>query len=320
MEVSDGADDRMAFRPSPTNSLLTYGVVAAVVAALPTIVQSRNWMLDNLTSFTLQVLGVLLVLTLTAWIRRLTAIALFGSLTAAALMLRTWPHIAVAEGRAAPASLTWLVANVHTANRHHAALVKLIRESNPTLIGLVETNSRWLQALEGPLADYPYRVLLPREDNFGMALFSRVKLVDPVVAAFGVTPTITTTVALEEHELDLVLVHVLPPINDDYASDRDRQLTHIGKLRPRKGHGLVIAGDFNATPYSPTFGAAFEQPTFRRAAGLSGTFPAAFPAPLRIPIDHALSAGAVNIRQRIERDIHSDHLPFTVAITIPAPP
>ena len=293
---------------------LSLGLTCGVLGALPAIVGARHWVLDTLASATLHVFVVLSLVSAVALGRRRHRSALLAACTAALLGIRMFPHLDFAEHESTPLLATWLVANVHTSNRNHDALLSLIRDRRPHVIGLVETDSVWLRALDGPLHAYSHRVLHAREDNFGIALFSRIPFTRSAVTDFGVAPSISASIAPGGREIDLVLVHVLPPISLEYAQERNEQLARIGALRPRAGKGLVIVGDFNATPYSPTFRDAFAQPPFRRAGGLTGTFPAAAPPAFRIPIDHVLAAGTVRVRRTLDREIMSDHLPLTIEL------
>ena len=43
---------------------------------------------------------------------------------------------------------------------------------------LAEVNERWLAAFESISEEYPYRVVRPRNDNFGIALLSRFEIQD----------------------------------------------------------------------------------------------------------------------------------------------
>jgi endonuclease/exonuclease/phosphatase (EEP) superfamily protein YafD len=295
-------------------ALLSLALGGATLCAIPAIVGAKHWMLDNLTSFTLQLFIVLLTLTVVALVFRKPRSALLAGIMMALLAYRIYPHTETSQRESTPPTVSWLVANVYTSNIHHDSLITLIRERNPDVIGLVETDVRWLRALDEPLRDYPHRVLHPRDDNFGIAMYSRVPLMDAQVRDFGVVPTIVASIKVGDREADLVLVHVLPPISQQYTQDRDEQLSVLGSLRARSGHGLVIAGDFNVTPYSSAFRASFPPSYFKRTGGVEGTFPAGVPAALRIPIDLVVAAGSIDVRRKLERDIKSDHLPFMVEL------
>jgi endonuclease/exonuclease/phosphatase (EEP) superfamily protein YafD len=289
------------------------------LCALPGSVGMRHWLIDNGSSFALQMLVVAVALTALSVVRRRVWSAAAGVVAAGALALQVLPHVAAGTARADGQTLSWLVASVRVDNTSHAALVDLIQDRRPHIVGLVETDARWLRVLDRPLREYPHRVQVSRPDAFGMALYSRLPLTGARERELGAVPTISASLSVAQHAIDLVLVHALPPLSPDYARRRDQQLRQLAALRPKPGGSLVLAGDFNVTPYSPSFGASFAS-AFTRAPGLGGTFPASFPAPLRIPIDHAFAAGPVSLRRVIERDIASDHLPFTVYISIPSGP
>ena len=156
--------------------LVLLASAGAVLAALPSIIGARYWMLDNLASAALHLSIVLAVLAALGAALGNRRSALVAACTAVLLGARVYPHRDVARQEAGPALATWLVANVYTANQRHDQLISLIHERKPDVVVLVETDSRWLRALDGPLAAYPHRVLHPREDNFGIALYSRVHL------------------------------------------------------------------------------------------------------------------------------------------------
>ena len=311
--MTDSAN-RKTQLPNAIDSLLSLAIFGGAVAAVPAIVGARQWFLDNLSSGAPHMFVALSLLAIIAFVRRSHHSALIAVVAVTLLGVRIYPHLDFSAEQSTPPQATWLVANVHTSNQRHEALLALVRERSPDVIGLVETDSRWLQALDEPLREYSHRVLHPRDDNFGIALYSRIPLIRPELKDFGIVPTITATISVDNREIDLVLVHVLPPISREYTEERNAQLARIGALRPREGHGLVIAGDFNATPFSPTFRGSFAQPPFKRAGGIAGTFPSVAPNALRIPIDHVLAAGSVRARRTLEREIMSDHVPMMIEL------
>jgi endonuclease/exonuclease/phosphatase (EEP) superfamily protein YafD len=86
--------------------------------------------------------------------------------------------------------------------------------------------------------------------------------------------------------------------------------------------GTVLAGDFNATPwcagFAPLLAAGFEHG--RRGQGLQASWPVALGA-WGIPIDHVLTRGGVGVvRQHLEPDVGSDHLPLRATLARVAPP
>jgi endonuclease/exonuclease/phosphatase (EEP) superfamily protein YafD len=209
-------------------------------------------------------------------------------------------------------ALRVLLANVLTGNRDPGRLLALIEKHDPDVIALIETDQRWLQALERVRGEYPHVVLEPRPDNFGMALLSRVPLESPrVVAAAGDLPRIEARI----RGVDFLLVHTMPPVSAYAADLRDRQLAEL----PAGGPRTLVCGDLNATPWSHAFRALIGRTGLqdsRRGFGVSASWPARLGA-LGIPIDHCLFRGLVVESRRVLPDIGSDHRPVELVVRLP---
>ena len=81
--------------------------------------------------------------------------------------------------------------------------------------------------------------------------------------------------------------------------------------------GLIVVGDFNASPYTPAYRG------FVEAAGLATfrPFPASYPAgpaEFGIPIDHVLARGARVTQLQALPTIGSDHRPATATVILRA--
>jgi endonuclease/exonuclease/phosphatase family metal-dependent hydrolase len=115
--------------------------------------------------------------------------------------------------------------------------------------------------------------------------------------------------------LDVYAIHLASPPSRRQAAQRIRQLDALGALLRDADPAvpLVVAGDFNLTPFSPYFGDLL-QPTglrdARRPFGLHATWPA-WPLPLWIPIDHCLVGARTRaVRVATGPTTGSDHWPL----------
>ena len=207
-----------------------------------------------------------------------------------------------------------LLANVLTSNDDTERILRLIERERPDFVVLIEVDHGWLEALR-PLADeYPHRVVHPRGDNFGIALYSRRPIVDSAVHDLGGAdvPTIAARIDAGGRELTVIGTHPLPPVNAEYAALRNRHLAALGELAARSPRPVLVLGDLNCTSGSPYFGDLLSAGSLRdtrRGYGLQPTWPEQNPL-LRIPIDHALASdGLTVLDRRIGPDIGSDHRP-----------
>lgn len=291
-------------------------------ATLVSLLGRFHWLAELLTHFRLQaaVAGAALVALCAALRLRRTAAAVFA--LALVQLAPVLPYLVPSprpELGEAP-RLRVLQLNVLTVNRRHGAVERLVRETRPDLLALLEVNRRWLEALSDLHAHYPHRIASPREDNFGIALLSRYPLEDlrllPLPDAR--MEMVAGRLVLGAEPVTIVFAHPVPPASAAWAALRDRQLDALARLVKRTGTGqTLLLGDLNTTPWSPVH-ARFERATGlrngARGIGLFPTWPAGF-APLRIPIDHVLVSTGLRVASlELGPEVGSDHLPLLAEI------
>ena len=71
------------------------------------------------------------------------------------------------------ASLFLLVANVRMENRQAQQLLQIVRDADPDILLIVETDAWWEQQLRGLEDDYGYIVKQVQDNFYGMILYSR---------------------------------------------------------------------------------------------------------------------------------------------------
>ncbi len=284
--------------------------LATVLVAVVPMLATPHWLVDLVDQLALQIgLGAAGVAVLTALCRQ-RRMAVICLATALLQLARTWPMpVSPPDGEVA---LRVLLANVYTANPHHDRLIELIHTEDPDVIATVEVNTRWIQHLDQALEDWPYRIQHPREDNFGVALYSRrpldAEVLDLVQPGF---PMIRAAVEVQGTPRELWLVHTLPPISAFARALRDEQLRFVASRSDRTDR--LILGDFNATGWSHIVREVKGDEGLRDSRdgfGLQPTWPTSLPKFLQIPIDHALVGEKVRVLDReIGPSIGSDHLP-----------
>lgn len=224
-------------------------------------------------------------------------------------------------GAASGRSLRLVHFNVLSTNRAHDAVAAWLEASGADLIFVQEVDPAWATAL-ARIPGYQLARSLPRRDNFGIALLVRagapVMSTGVIELADGI-PAIRADVELDGRALPILAVHTLPPISGEYAAIRDLQIAAAGAwATARRGEGAapVVIGDLNATPWSASLRAMIRDAELiesQRGHGLQASWPAPFPALLRIPIDHCLhDPGLWTTARRLGPDLGSDHLPLVV--------
>ncbi|MGE4089994.1 MAG: endonuclease/exonuclease/phosphatase family protein [Candidatus Binatia bacterium] len=215
-------------------------------------------------------------------------------------MYRIWPytrlHTLEVQQSAAPAPtccVSLLMANVLMENRNIEPFMSIVERHRPDLVLTVETDHWWIEQLSARMRDYPHRVLHPQDNHYGMALFSRLRLLDSEVRFLveDDIPSIHAQVQLAGG--DLICLHGLhpqPPLPYPQidSTGRDAELVVVGRAVKAHMRPAVVAGDLNDVAWSHT------TRLFQRLSGLLdprigrgmyNTFHASYPW-LRWPLDH----------------------------------
>ncbi|MCA9792481.1 MAG: endonuclease/exonuclease/phosphatase family protein, partial [Candidatus Eremiobacteraeota bacterium] len=156
--------------------------------------------------------------------------------------------------------------------------------------------------------------ILARPDNFGIALLSRHEPVSLEVADYGAG---VPSLLADFGDFRLLATHPPPPINSSYHQMGQAHLARVAEVI--EGSPLILAGDLNATSWSPPLHRLEKAGLVnsRRGFGVLTTWPT-HPLFLRIPIDQVLVSPTIGVADcRVGPDLGSDHLPLVVDFTLP---
>lgn len=185
--------------------LRTTGRAAAVVAAVVALlgVLSVLGLLDRVAwvfllagVFRLQYIVVLCGAALLALaLGRIRLASIAAALAALNMVAIGVPLTAPATAAHGPTtgSLRLLIANVEVGNHRAGAVERLIERVQPDVVGIVELTPEMAGRLGRSLPGYRMRRIVPRDDAYGIGLYSRVPLDSARVARFpsdGGPPTV----------------------------------------------------------------------------------------------------------------------------------
>ena len=220
-----------------------------------------------------------------------------------------------------------LIANVLMTNREVDRLVRILREADPDIVLLLEPDRWWVDRIAPVLPEHRFRVLHPLDNTYGMALLSRLELVEPELRFLlkEAIPSIRTRVRLRSGEEVLFYgVHPEPPspTEADSSLPRDAELVVIGREIAKETRPVVVAGDLNDVAWSHT------SRLFRRLSGLIdprigrgfyNTFHADYRL-LRWPLDHVFYSADFLLRDlRRLPAFGSDHFPILIGLAYHPP-
>lgn len=296
------------------------GSVLAGMFSLVGLAGGRSWVFDlcshfqaQYAGFQLLCVGVLVVL----WRFRLALVplVLMGvPLAQLAPYYRPVPEAASPGGQA----IKVLTFNVLSSNPRHREVLEWVRAADPDVAFFPEITPEWLASLE-PLAEsMPHRVARPQEDNFGFAFFSKHPIVtrEMIPSKLVPAPLLRVVLDVQGNYVLFLGLHPLPPMARVYAADRDLVLARAAELARTHQGPVVVAGDFNTTPWSagmrPLAAAGLRDA--RLGWGFSATWRRNLP-PFAVPIDQVW----VNARMGVARiltgpALGSDHHAVTAEL------
>jgi endonuclease/exonuclease/phosphatase (EEP) superfamily protein YafD len=184
-------------------------------------------------------------------------------------------------------------------------------EPQPDVIGVAEVHHSDSLALLRER--FPYGLSDP---GSGLALFSRVAPVEKSsLLVSGARPILRMSLPMGANSLEVVAAHALVPVGVGHQQTFDRLAKHLADFPE-----AVLIGDLNASPWSREYSGLLDQAKMRdarRGQWPQATWHAAGWVPVRLPIDHALTRGRVEVLQfQVGPDIGSDHRPLIVDLKV----
>jgi endonuclease/exonuclease/phosphatase (EEP) superfamily protein YafD len=223
----------------------------------------------------------------------------------------------------APRRIRLLISNVMMENTAYDRLLQLVRETRPHVILAVETDDRWVRALEPLTSDYPYAIRQPQSNWFGMVLLSRLPILESKVEFLvqDDVPSVFAVLDLGGEPVVLRGLHPRPPepLRDQDSTPRDAELVLVGRwVEKQKDGPMIVAGDLNDVAWSATTRLFLRLSGLldpRMGRGFYSSYNARNPL-VRWPLDHLFHSNHFRLVElRRCKDIGSDHFPVLVELS-----
>lgn len=317
---------------------LGLAVLGYLLWTAATLLGTVSWYLDITTHFrphlaaAAAVLAVVLVAARRPW--WVVPLAAAASIHVAALV-RPVP-VPTASGPGPALRLTEF--NLLVDNTSYGGVVDYLREQRPDVLVAVEANWSWQKALRGLSDLMPYTTtdLVKRPADVEMVVMSRfpVKAFSvemPRDARGRVLGYSAERVVLDIGGIDVVVWAVHPPSPVDRWDWHARNAYHLWVAARAAAEDaatpVIVAGDYNQTPWTPWHERFLERSGLLDAAGTSWPPPTRQPfwpfawRPLAIPIDHISLRPGIGVSDlRVGPFLGSDHYPTTVDLVVGRPP
>ena len=306
------------------NLLFFLSLCVAIFTILPTLFPNF-WLIDLMSHFRVQYLVVLVLIllfvVLVGFQRNKTPLIIL-------VLLFIWNAIYVVPLYISPVivsenteqELTILSINLLSSNTNSTEVLDLIEEKDPDILVLMELTPHWENQLNEVFKSYPFHEVKQRNDNFGIALFSKIKMSSSVIYfENSLKPSIKADLVFGNKPLSILATHPVPPISPRTFDSRNSQLQDIARKRDSFSENFILIGDLNTSSFSSHFRDLLTNANLvdsRNGFGVATTWPADF-YPLRTTLDHCLIGGELKVlERRTAKNIGSDHLPIFLKIGI----
>ncbi len=223
----------------------------------------------------------------------------------------------IAQSTTNSKTISIISANVLAKNNDYTSFVELIKKQQPDIFVVIEANYKRINSLNKIENLYPYTIKHPLQNNFGMAIYSKIPFKGNVIkTGKRKLPLIIANFK----NFKLITLHPTPPVSKEYSEDIYRYFAKVTKIADKTTLPLIVAGDLNTTLWSDNIipfkdaGLISTNPT-----GIAWTWPNVLPIlPFAMQIDHIFIRGAHTKSFNVLLDnIGSDHHAIKAEINIP---
>jgi endonuclease/exonuclease/phosphatase (EEP) superfamily protein YafD len=219
-------------------------------------------------------------------------------------------------------AFTMMISNVLQFNEDVSGSLSEVKKADPDLLLLLEIDERWQNGMSELDELYPFNVKVPRDDTYGMLLYSRLELKNAEVKYLveAHVPSIHAQFVLKSGaEVQFYGLHPSPPVPNENprSTERDKELMLVADMAKASDLPAIVAGDLNDVAWSYTTKLFLKMSGLldpRRGRGFFNTFNAKIPG-LRYPLDHAFISQHFKLKSIRRLNNHgSDHFPMFLGL------
>lgn len=297
--------------------LISVGLIPLLVGYLGKL----NWMFDVFSHFRVYYILYFLFLGLIALLFKKKKEAIASAFLALLLMLTLAKFYLPNPGFTNEEGLKVTSINLLSSNQEYEKVIDFIKEGDFDVIFFQELNNAWEENLKQLQNEYPTNYMYPRNDNFGIGVFSRIPFyhIEKIDFSSSKIPSLLVSTSYKNQKLHILNTHPLPPIREYYFDSRNQQFKNLNAYVETFEGELLLLGDLNSTNFSPNFDLLLQNGRLRdsrKGFGLLPTWNAHWSL-ISITLDHALVTDGIEVINRgIGESIGSDHLPITIEVGV----
>jgi endonuclease/exonuclease/phosphatase (EEP) superfamily protein YafD len=295
--------------------LAVASLIALWCALLAAMLGRYAWPLDLFAHFRVQYAMLFLILAIILFALRapgLGAVSVIGAVLAA-IPIVSYMGVQTARAEAGLANFRVVAFNTWFRNHDYAAIGRFLEQTQPDVIVLEELDRESAARLGAYLQSYPYSHNDPR--RYGAIVFARWPIISAETLAMDKGSARAARVTLDWRGTPVTVlgVHLHWPLGRTNSQRRNAELDGIARFAAARTEPLIVAGDFNITPWSQHFRSALQRSGLSDCAaghGLAPSWPSQFP-PIGFRIDHCWASRHWRSTDvRMGPALGSDHLPL----------
>lgn len=307
-----------------------------IVSVFLSLIKKDFWIYKIFEYPRLQKLAIVLIVLagwLFFWPLEGFSLALFAGLVLSAIYLiyKIWPYTVFFKKEMLRTktykkddTISIYSANVLQDNTQYSKLLQQIKDVDPDLVFLLETNADWEKGMSDLLSVYPYTLLAPQENTYGLLFYSRFKLEDAKINYIvkDDLPSIEALLIMPSgKKIKLWGLHPEPPVPGESLSStaKDKELMKVALAVKDCNLPSIVFGDLNDVAWSHTtelFRKTSGMLDPRRGRGFYNTF-SAHHWFIRFPLDYIFCSkefGLINMKRLPKNG--SDHFAMFTQICL----
>lgn len=309
-------------------ALLTGSGLLILVTLLSTVESNqwwiRMWDFPRLLIFTLALLFcILTAVLLTGRLRHmsvipLTMVVLWQGARILPYTMMAAPEVGTIQlpkAQDAGDCFTALSLNVLQTNHDYEKTLALVRETDPDILLLMETDEAWMAAMQPVARNYPNKLTIPLSNKYGMSFYTKLPAQKLQISRLVKNDTPSVFAQLRTRSglpFLFVALHPRPPAPGEDTDERDAEIVLAASRARRMDLPTVAMGDFNDVAWSDTsqmFKRLGHYLDPRVGRGFYATYPAALPV-FKWPLDHTFVTEQFAVQSiKVLENVGSDHLP-----------
>ncbi len=304
-------------RPNHFVRLIKAAGLIAMAGTVLALLADFHWIADIFCHFKVQyVLLLIPAIIFLGWYKRWKMVGLMLGV----LVYNTWGLLPYwFSGATTPINnvdtMRLISFNVSRTNTDFQGTIDRFVAENPDFIFLMEVHTEWNLYFDNLRSVYPHQHVVSHDSYTGVAFLSKHAWSEIEVLNLGAIPNPSIDVTFPTNSdssvpLRIIATHPVPPFGAELTQSREKQLTDIVRRLNNEQANLVV-GDFNLTPWSPSFSRILVAGQLTDATLGYGISPTLAPLPTwfgGLKVDHILRNEKIGIRNfRLGSNAGSDH-------------